>query len=64
MTDIEKAIQIHGADAVFTAASAGECEDYEPLKALGLHIGTIDEAEEISLTVYRSMTAEEKAALH
>ncbi len=64
MNDIEKAIQIHGTDAVFTASSAGACEDYEPLRAMGLHVSTLDEAAQISLTVYRSMTAEEKAALH
>lgn len=34
MTDINKAIQKYGADAVFTAAAAGECEDYEPLRAI------------------------------
>lgn len=47
--NIQEAIRIHGADAVFTAASAGACEDYEPLRAMGLHIGSIDEAEQISL---------------
>jgi hypothetical protein len=62
--NIKESIQIHGADAVFTAAAAGTCEDYGPLRAMGLHICTIDEAEQISLTVYRHMTAEEKAALH
>ena len=61
---VDEAIQKHGADAVFTAASAGACEDFEPLKVLGLYVDTIAEAEQISLTVYRSMSAEEKAALH
>lgn len=62
--DIKDAIRIYRADAVFTAASAGACEDFEPLRAMGLHVDTIEDAEQISLTVYRSMTAEEKAALH
>ena len=60
--NIEEAIQIYGADAVFTAVSAGECEDFEPRKAMGLHIGTIDKAERISLTAYCSMTTEEKSS--
>lgn len=42
--DIEEAIQIHGTDAVFTASSAGACEDFEPLKAMGLQVDTIDAA--------------------
>jgi hypothetical protein len=46
MTDIEKAIQIHGANAVFAASAAGECEDYEPLRSMGLDVSTIDEAEQ------------------
>lgn len=61
---LEEAINLHGADAVYTAASAGACEDYEPLRTLGLHVDSIDAADQISTTVYRSMTAEEKAALH
>ena len=58
----DEAIQLHGADAAFTAASAGECEDYAPLQALGLNIETIEGAERISLAAYQSLTVEEKAA--
>ena len=61
---VEEAIQRYGADAVFTASAAGACEDYEPLRALGLHVDSIEAADQIGTAVYRSMTAEEKAALH
>ena len=64
MTDIEKAILNHGVHALFTSASAGACEDYEPLKAMGLDVNSIEEAEQVSRAVYGLMTAEEKAALH
>jgi len=64
MTDIEEAIKIHGADAVFTASAARACEDYGPLRAMGLHVDTLDEADQIGDAVYDSMTTEEKAALH
>jgi hypothetical protein len=42
---VDEAIQLHGADAVFTAASAEACEDFEPLEALGLHVDTIEDAD-------------------
>ncbi len=61
---IEKAIQKHGAMKVFEAAAAGECENFEPLKALGLDVSTIDDVEKISWAAQDRMTAEEKAALH
>jgi hypothetical protein len=61
---LDEAIKLHGADAVFTAASAGACENFEPLKAMGLHVDTIEAADQISTAVYRSMSAEEKAALY
>jgi hypothetical protein len=62
--EIKEAIQLYGADAVFTASSAGACEDYEPLRAMGLLVDTIDAADQIGDAVYDSMTAEEKATLH
>ena len=34
------------------------------LRAMGLHVDTIDEADQIGDVVYDSMTAEEKATLH
>ncbi len=45
---IDEAIQKHGAMAVFEAGATGECEDYTPLKALGLGVETIADAEQIS----------------
>jgi hypothetical protein len=62
--EIKAAIKIHGPDAVFTAAAAGECEDFEPLRAMGLDVSTIREAEQISLSVYRQMSTEEKISLY
>lgn len=61
---IQEAIQIHGADAVFEASACGESGDFKPLRKLGLHVETMDEADEIGTVVYNAMTAEEKAALH
>lgn len=49
MTDIKKAIRIHGTDAVFTAA--GECEDFQPLRAMGLEVYDISDAAYIGMTV-------------
>lgn len=61
----DAAIQKQTADAAYTVASAaGACEDLELLKALGLHVDAIEAAEMIDNAIYRSMTAEEKAALH
>ena len=45
---VKEAIQKHGAMAVFEAGTAGECEDYAPLQALGLDVETKEEAERIS----------------
>ena len=64
MNDIEEAIKIHGADAVFTASAAGACEDYEPLRALGLHVDTIGDAEQIGIAAYEELTAKEKGAYY
>lgn len=61
---VDETINLHGAMAVFEAGAAGECEDDAPLKALGLNIETIADAELISRTAYDSLTVEEKAALH
>ena len=60
----DEAIKRHGAMAVFEAGAAGECEDYEPLQALGLSIETIGEAELISTAAYDRMSTEVRAALH
>ena len=61
---LDEAINLHGADAVYTAASAGACEDYEPLRTLGMHVDSIEAADHIGTVVYKNMSAEEKAALH
>ena len=45
---IEGAIKLHSAMKVFEAGAAGECEDYAPLKALGLDVETIADAELVS----------------
>ena len=58
----DEAIKRHGAMAVFEDGAAGECEDYAPLKALGLDVGTIADAELISNAAHDRLTAEEKAA--
>jgi hypothetical protein len=62
--EIKKAIKIHGADAVFTAAAAGVCEGYEPLKAMGLHVDTIGDAEQIGIAAYEELTAKGKGAYY
>ena len=54
--NIDAAIQKHGAMAVFEAGAAGECEDFEPLQALGLDVETIGEAELISNAAYDRLT--------
>lgn len=56
----DEAIKKHGAMKVFEAGAAGECED--SLKALGLDVETIADAEVISHTAYDRLTVEEKAA--
>lgn len=63
-SEVKAAIKIHGADAVFTASAAGECEDYEPLRAMGLEAYDISDADYIGTVVYDSMTPEEKEALY
>ncbi len=60
-TTADEAILHHGAMKVFEAGAAGECEDYEPLRALGLDVETISDAELISLCDYGRLTVEEKA---
>jgi hypothetical protein len=62
--NIEKAIQQYGADAVFTAAAAGACEDFEPLRAIGLEAYDISDADYIGQVVYKSMTPEEQDMLY
>ena len=64
MTDVEEAIKIHGTDAVFTASAAGACEDFEPLRAMGIEVYDISDAEYIGRVVYHSMTPEEKDQLY
>ncbi len=62
--NIDDAIKLHGADAVFTAASAGECEVFEPLRAMGLEAYNISDATYIGQMVYDSMSQEEKDLLY
>ena len=59
---LEEASRLHGADAVFETGAAGECEDYAQLKALGLDVETIADAELISNAAHDRLTVEEKAA--
>ena len=41
----DEGIEKYVAMKVFEAGAAGECEDYEPLRALGLDVETIADAE-------------------
>ena len=60
-SEIKTAIQLHGADAVFTTAAY---EDFKALKAMGIEAYDSSDADYITTIVYRSMTPEEKEALY
>jgi len=63
-SEIIEAIQKYGADAVLTASAAGECENFEPLRAMGIECYDISDVTYIGMTVYNSMTPEEKDVLY